>query len=830
MLAAARREASLHHHGYNHVTLSISRSFQISGRHDFSTLYLHHGLSQRRPEASLCERRVRRLIIGGTLHQKVYASQTAGESYVLRASQQQEVALIKNVGKQLEKAWLDIDPNGDESIPFTDVLNASGIKSSQQPPDLRQIAERIEHVFAGKSHGYVNRQLELLPRKKKRDINLLRASAVCKLLGRLGIASGEQAPDEKDGKNNTTRKASKASAAPRIQKHASNSSRKAVTNRVVIRKSISTPRIRKIGADSPAQQQQLEQLTSRINANLSTVADISDYHLQPISAITREIPRLSYDLSRVLFNPGVYQLQDPRSRVWNFDPYLGKIIPVSEFNFDALNKYITSSQDDTLREMAMKNGTRYTGSTSSMSGVLSHFHYLLSDFRPLKMSTMSRSFKEDHDSFTKLQKGPNAIFLRWRNGTYAIDADKEFDSANILMGIGRSMEKLLTSEKNEFEMYRKTAESDKIPQPETQEGEAYHYTQLGKFLVRSQLDCFDPRLPGTGVFDLKTRAVAGVRMMLLNPEEGQGYQIKERFGTWESYEREYYDMMRSAFMKYSLQVRMGRMDGVFVAYHNVERIFGFQYISLAEMDFGLHGQTDPTLGDREYRLSLKILSDIFDKATEAYPETSIRFHFEAREATKANPSSMYVFAEPVSEDEVHKIQTAKKDEIEAYERRLFNPGSGSEASTGDDQTPMAHGESPHPVADDMAFLENMMGVEKESKASPSPVEPKEILAWKLNIQNSVNGTVVSRPDALKESDSWVVEYSLEQQSEAMGHRNYILCKNRRKAALELPQDEDRAAGYYIRQLVEMSRAGKKWRRQLDESDSRREQVVLYQGK
>ena len=35
-----------------------------------------------------------------------------------------------------------------------------------------------------------------------------------------------------------------------------------------------------------------------------------------------KVPRLSFDLSRVLFNPGVYQLQDPRSRVYNFDPYL----------------------------------------------------------------------------------------------------------------------------------------------------------------------------------------------------------------------------------------------------------------------------------------------------------------------------------------------------------------------------------------------------------------------------------------------------------------------------------------------------------------------------
>lgn len=36
--------------------------------------------------------------------------------------------------------------------------------------------------------------------------------------------------------------------------------------------------------------------------------------------------------------------------------------------------------------------------------------------------------------------------------------------------------------------------------------------------MRSQLDCQDHRLPGTGVFDLKTRASASIRMDLLNFE------------------------------------------------------------------------------------------------------------------------------------------------------------------------------------------------------------------------------------------------------------------------------------------------------------------------
>ena len=89
------------------------------------------------------------------------------------------------------------------------------------------------------------------------------------------------------------------------------------------------------------------------------------------------VPNLAYGLERALFNPGVYHLQDPRSKVDNFDPYLSRIMPLNEFDFSALQQYVTSSKDSTLYELAAKLGKKYSGSTSSMTGILSHFHYLL---------------------------------------------------------------------------------------------------------------------------------------------------------------------------------------------------------------------------------------------------------------------------------------------------------------------------------------------------------------------------------------------------------------------------------------------------------------------
>lgn len=393
-----------------------------------------------------------------------------------------------------------------------------------------------------------------------------------------------------------------------------------------------------------------------------------ELNMVPIDAEHPPVPSLSYGLERVLFNPGVYFLQDPRSRVYNFDPYLSEIMPIQEFDFNALKQYVTSSKDSTLIGIAKENGKKYTGSTSSMTSMLSHFHYLLSSWREINTGMLSRSFVPESVQFTRIMRGPAAIFLHWKDGTYAIDADKEYDTANILSMLGKSMEKLLTLTKEEYERYRHV-NSAQITEEERNAEEAFHYTGFRDFMMRSQLDAHDPRVPGSGMFDLKTRAVVSIRMDAKGFHKGLGYEIRSRFGQWESFEREYYDMIRSAFLKYSLQVRMGRMDGIFVAFHNTQRIFGFQYIPLSEMDLALHGTTNTTLGHLEYKSSLTLLNDILDRATKKFPERSLRMHFETR--TSIGAPFMYIFAKPVTAKDIEDVQNASKASIEAFEKDIL---------------------------------------------------------------------------------------------------------------------------------------------------------------
>lgn len=397
---------------------------------------------------------------------------------------------------------------------------------------------------------------------------------------------------------------------------------------------------------------------SKADLNIQTIRP-TQLKLEAVKEDTPETARLSHGLDRILFNPGVYHLADPRTGVYNFDPYLASIMPVDQFDFDALKEFVSSSEDSKLRGMSNAHGKKYCGSTSSMTAIMSHFHYLLSGWRPLSFDNLSQSMKPLSTNFTKFQRGPASVHAILKDGVYAFDADKQYNKETVLSMMGKSMEKLLTLPKEEFEKYRRTR-SHLLSEEEKNADEAFHYTTLGDFMMRSQQDAYDPRLPGTGTFDLKTRAVISVRMDMKD-DKSTGYEIRQRFGEWNSFEREYHDMIRAAFLKYSLQVRMGRMDGVFVAFHNTQRIFGFQYVSLEEMDLALHGSDSRSVGDQEFKASLALLNDLMDRATERFPGRSLRLLVETRPT--AIPLT-YFFVEPVTEEDIRHSKEESQRTVE----------------------------------------------------------------------------------------------------------------------------------------------------------------------
>lgn len=416
--------------------------------------------------------------------------------------------------------------------------------------------------------------------------------------------------------------------------------------------------------------------------------DISETVYTPINPPTEvQVSQLAHNLDRVLFSPGVHFLQDPRTRVFSFTPFLQKIISSEEFNHDMLTKFVSSSKDEVLGGITREHDKRYYGSTSSLTGILSQIHYLLSNFRPINVANLSKHFPESEVNFTRGAKCPAVVIVRQNKGVYSIDSDKSSDRDLILSVMGHTLETFLTTPPDKFKHYymsnKNTNESQGIQSSPKQE--SYHYAKMGGFVMRSQLDCRDPRLPGTGTFDLKTRAVCAIRHDIdefqMNPVTG--YQIVSSHGEFESFEREYYELAKSAMLKYSMQARIGNMDGVFVAYHNLAKIFGFQYLPLGELDRLFHTvnsrnkrfDIDGPLGSdrleyesmmaqqiatKEFQFSIKLLNQVLDKLTlEDLPNTS--FRLVVRSVQHFNKTEMIVVAVPLSEEMIERIQCLGDD-------------------------------------------------------------------------------------------------------------------------------------------------------------------------
>lgn len=393
------------------------------------------------------------------------------------------------------------------------------------------------------------------------------------------------------------------------------------------------------GPFAEEQKKWTESIAGCVSANSIPIEKV-----QPLREM--EVATLAHGLDRVLFNPGIYWLRDPRSGIYNFDPRIKDILDVDLFDYAALPPYITSSKDPELATLTKQHGKKYCGSTSSMTSLLSQCYFLISGWRNPDCTGFSAPFSSLPSGFSVGAKLPASILLHWKDGHYAIDADKtaagEAENSNyVLTSLGKSMEKMLTATPEEYAKYMRI-NSWQLTEQEKTKPEAYHYASTGKMMMRSQLDCHDPRLPRK-TFDLKTRASIGIRNDRANYVEGSGYQIRRATGVLESFEREYYDMIRAAFLKYNFQARIGHMDGIFVAYHTTSTIFGFQYIPVEEMNERLFGGQE--MADQAFRLSLGMMENVLDAATSMFPEQTLKITIEAKEKGE---SGMTVFVEPAS--------------------------------------------------------------------------------------------------------------------------------------------------------------------------------------
>lgn len=418
---------------------------------------------------------------------------------------------------------------------------------------------------------------------------------------------------------------------------------------------------------------------TKISKDSSGMIQSKDISYHPVEVKGQPpVAPLSHNLDRVLFNPGIHFLKDPRTEVYNFNPFLENIMSIRDFDFSKIPTYVPSGKDSKLAQLAKQRNQKFIGSTSSLTGILTKFHHALSHQRPPNLINVSKNYPHKAGKFAESQLRPVSIFLRHNHkyDTFAIDADRGDNSDQILSVLGMTLETMLTTPKSLFEKYHKS--KSHLLEASTTES-TYNYTQCGSLLMRSQLDCHDERLPGTGMFDLKTRAVSAARYDLdyVQINDGTDYQIKSLYGQYESFENEWVDLTRTQLMKYSLQARIGRMDGIMIAYHNIRRMFGFQYVPLSAMDQVMHSyikgdsRTKSTnspkvdasaTAEEEFKLSIKLMEQVLKRIVKrGGPTVSYNIVFNV---PKERKGELDILVKPMREKHINKIQTECNEDSE----------------------------------------------------------------------------------------------------------------------------------------------------------------------
>jgi hypothetical protein len=181
-----------------------------------------------------------------------------------------------------------------------------------------------------------------------------------------------------------------------------------------------------------------------------------------------------------------------------------------------------------------------------------------------------------------------------------------------------------------------------------------------KILLRSQIDCRGERDGKDIHFEIKTRAVAPIRYDIYQYQDYLDYEVNRLQGLHSSYEREFYDLIRGAFLKYYFQLKIGGMDGAFISYHNTEKIYGFEYIKLIDMEQRLFGNSK--FSDIIFKASLKLLEEVLETIIKDFNNKKLIIGIFANEWS----GLLDILVEPIEEDTYSDFMSHKVDEVIDY--------------------------------------------------------------------------------------------------------------------------------------------------------------------
>lgn len=415
--------------------------------------------------------------------------------------------------------------------------------------------------------------------------------------------------------------------------------------------------------------------------------DLTTLNLDDLNVINIEneetfyrVPKLAHHLDLVVQTPGIYRMSEISKLQPDQGLYLKSIPKTEDINFDRIPPYIPPSKDELLLQFAKESKIKYVMSTSTISSVLAQIYFLFSSFKNPKFDNIFEEYENEPRKFMISQRKPVTNFIRKldeENEIYAFDSDPGifYEKNSLLLDLGKVLERFLTLPQDVFKEALLSKEEIDPKRLDSLIPDDYHrFMKLNNDIcLRSQIDCYsiDPITNKPFVFEIKTRTCCPMRYDFENYANFFDYRISEAKGLHSSYEREYYDLIRGAFLKYAFQLKIGRMDGAFLAYHNTKEIFGYEYIKSKEIMNRVFGSE--IYADVCFIVCSRILTELLNKILEdlkGRKYEGLKVGFYACNFLK----KLVVFVELLDEktewgkEKLVRINSEIKDEIDYYQK------------------------------------------------------------------------------------------------------------------------------------------------------------------
>ena len=401
----------------------------------------------------------------------------------------------------------------------------------------------------------------------------------------------------------------------------------------------------------------------------------NNFDMKPIKHEFNRPPTLKHGLDRIVRTDGIYT-SEVMAKAYGSD-FLKLISAPSSEVLDRFPAYTPPSRDRKLLAAATETKSRFLTGSSSITDELMHVYFLMSNFKSPDMTGLGKNYDLKGMMYMSAYRRPTSFMLRKLGpDMYAVDGDSGLlPASNIaLTEMGVVLEALLTTEES---LYKKIIDPKSGMSKEDiaealKGGNSHRMRKIGNMVVRSQIDCESTSATGENfVFEIKTRATAPIRYDVKNIPLYFDYKITRRSGVHESFEREYFDLIRSILIKYYFQIKLGFMDGAFLCYHNTKEIFGYQYILLSEIEKRVFGSKE--CGERMFLLAMQIHQLLLEEVVRLFPEPEmLRVGFYSDYRREEMTITVEEFDTRTDWKESDKAVEGIEDEHDYY--TIFSPG------------------------------------------------------------------------------------------------------------------------------------------------------------